>query len=133
VVVVDLAPEQGLGRADDALAPGEHAIDPISGVVPERQADRPPLTVGPAEGPLVQFVVFLRGPVQKFDLVAVKHPAGNMEPPGPVLADGGVGQDARHGSASDGREGIGYRPGEFSPVRTYTGNGGGPKLTSSVR
>src|SRR5690606_9243349 len=50
VIVIDLAFEDRLRRADELLAPREHPIDPLAGMVPERETDGAALTVGLAVG-----------------------------------------------------------------------------------
>ena len=70
VVVVHLAAEQLLAAPHHPLAAGEHAVDAVAGVVPERQPHDAALAVGAAEGALVEFVVLLRGAVEEVDFLA---------------------------------------------------------------
>src|SRR5262249_54840931 len=73
VVVVHLAAEQLLGGAHHPRAAGEHAVNAVAGVVPQRQPHLAVLAVGPAERPAVELVVLLGGAAEQVDLLGVEE------------------------------------------------------------
>src|SRR5262249_31954677 len=93
--------EQFLGGAHHPFAPGEHAVDALAGVVPERQPHLAVLAVGPAERPAVEFVVLLGGTAGQVDLLGVEEVRDQEKTVGVIAGDLFIGEDAlRHGRTS---------------------------------
>jgi hypothetical protein len=59
VVVVDLVAENAFAGLHDRPAAREHAVDPVAGVVPQRQPYDAPLAVGAAHCVVVESLVLL--------------------------------------------------------------------------
>ena len=100
VVVVHLAAEKPLGRADDPLAPREHPVDPIPRMVPQREPHHAPLAIGPPERVPVELPVLSGGPAEEINLLTVKQSAGNHVALAVILGDLPVGERLRHGGSS---------------------------------
>src|SRR5439155_5712678 len=79
VVMVDLAVEDLLATSHDPFAAGEHAVDAVAGVVPERQSDHAALAVGAAEGTAIELVVFLGGAAEQRNFLGVEEAAGEVK------------------------------------------------------
>ena len=73
VVVIDLVVEDLLAGIDHPPAAGEHAVDAVARVVPEREPDPSPFAVVLAEGVLVEGPVLLGRAEQEADLVGVEQ------------------------------------------------------------
>ncbi len=73
MVVIDLVVEDLLAGVDDPPAAREHAVDPVAGMVPEREPDLSALAVFLGEGMLVECPVFLGRPQQETDLIGIEH------------------------------------------------------------
>jgi len=78
MIVIDLVVEDLLAGVDDAAAAGEHPVDPLARVVPEREPDLAPLAVGPAEGVGVEGPVLAGRAEQEVDLVGLEQPRGQQ-------------------------------------------------------
>jgi hypothetical protein len=87
VVVVDLATEQRFGGIDQRAAAREHPVNAVARMVPERETDYAALVVGPAVGVIVERLVVLGRPAQKFDLRLVEHAAHQNETVLAILFD----------------------------------------------
>src|SRR5471030_1655871 len=74
MVVVDLARQQLFGRLHNPPAARGHAVDRVSGMVPEGQPDSAALAIGTAERMPVKRAVLPRGPAQQLDFIRLKHP-----------------------------------------------------------
>ena len=72
VVMVDFTAEQFLRGLYHPFAAGEHAVNSVAGMVPQRQPHRAAFAVGAAEGAAVEFVVLLGGATEQVDLLRVE-------------------------------------------------------------
>ena len=77
MVVVDLALQEGLHRVDETAAASEHAVDVVSGLVPDRQPHGAAFAVVAAEGVRIQVAVIDGRTAQQIDLVAGVEASGD--------------------------------------------------------
>ena len=96
--MVDLAAEEFLRAPHDPLAAGEHPVDAVARMIPEREPDGASLAVGPAEGVLVEGPILLGGQPQEVDLLDVEEAAGDHEALAGVFGDLVDGEYLGHGS-----------------------------------
>ena len=73
MVMIRLVVEQLLSGIDHSMAAGEGAVDPLAGVIPKRQANRPAFTIGAAEGVIVKLLVFPGRSMQQVDLFGIEQ------------------------------------------------------------
>ena len=77
--MVDLVAQDAFAGLHHRPASREHAVDPVAGVVPERQPDDAALAVGPAQRVVVERLVLLRRAAQEPDLGCMEEPPRKNE------------------------------------------------------